>query len=344
MLHGQVSEPLGTAPKPGPEKSAADVAWFNLQAAMAVSKLPNNLPADPPARRAVLEAQAVRFTAAADRAKEFYTKHPEHPKASEARILEVRSLIGGARAGDATSEGRLNQAIDAIRSDKQLASAIKVQVVASHAFGRAMRGKKTKSERLQEIEQAARGLVAEFPDQPQGYESLMTVAVSMDDENKARQIADELVKSPAPAAIKENARALLGRIDLLGKSIEGELDAADTKSAKAVVREGLPTVIYTWATWSPGSVKLAAWLKNRGVNANVLALNLDEDVKSAEALAAKENLLGTPVYDDRGRDGALAQRLKIKSAPQVIIVDATGKIRDVRGEVDLDKKLTALGL
>lgn len=348
LLPGQVAAPPAAQPaatsNPAPQLAPAELAWLNVRAAMFTPDFSKQLPTEPVARRAVLADHAARFAAAADRAKEFYTKFPDHPKAGDAKTQEVQALVSAARTGDATVEGRLNTAVETYRADKSVPNKVKAQTIAAHTFNQVMRGKATKAERLAAIESAARNLAADFPDQPQGHESLLTVALADDDEAKARKLADELLRSPSPASVKENARALLGRMDLVGKPIAVELDGADAKKAKGAAKAGRVTLIYSWASWSPGSLALAAKLKQRGVNANVIALNLDDDPKAAEALATKEGLLGTVVYDERGRDGALAQRLKIKSAPQVIIVDAQGMIRDVRGEVDLEKKLTQLGL
>lgn len=343
-MFGQVAETAAPKGNPAPQLAPADLAWLNVRAAMFTPDFSKQLPAEPAARKAVLAEHGARFAAAADRAREFYTKFPDDPHAEEAKTQEVQALINAARTGDATAEGRLNTTVEAYRADKKVSNKVKVQTVAAHAFNQAMRGQKTKAERFAAIENVARNLAADFPDQPQGYESLMTIAAADEDEGKARKIAEELLRSPSPAAVKENARALLGRMDLMGKPIAAEFDGADAKKAKVAAKAGRVTLIYTWASWSPGSLALAAKLKQRGVNANVVALNLDDDPKAAEALAAKEGLPGTIVYDERGREGALAQRLKVKSAPQVIIVDAQGVIRDVRGEVDLEKKLTQLGL
>lgn len=344
-MSGQVAETSAPKGNPAPQLAPADLAWLNVRAAMFTPDQSKELPTDPAARKAALAEHAARFAAAADRAKEFYAKFPDHAHAEDAKAQEVQALINATRTGDATVEGRLNATVEALRVDKSVSNKIKAQVVGSHAFSQMMRGKKTKAERLEAIENVARNLAADFPDQPQGFESLMTVALANDDETKARKIATELLNSPSPAAVKENARALLGRMDLVGKPIAAELDGADAKKAKGAAKTGRITVIYTWASWSPGSLDLAAKLKQRGLsNANVVGLNLDDDPKAAEALAQKLALLGTMVYDERGRDGALAQRLKVKSAPQVIIVDAQGVIRDVRAEMDLEKALSQLGL
>jgi hypothetical protein len=344
LLTGQVAESSRPTTNPPSKLAPAELAWLNVRAAMFTPDQSKELPVEPAARKAAIARHAARFVAAADTAKGFYTTYPDHPKAEEGKKHEVHALTLAVQAGNATVEGRLNAAVESIRADKTISTKFKAQAISAYAFHQAMRGKKTKAERFAAIEQVARNLAADFPDQPQGYESLLTVALAGDDEANVRSIAAELLSSPSPESVKTNARALLGRLDLVGKPIAAEFDGADVKIAKAATKAGRATLIYTWASWSPSSLDLAAKLKKRGVNANVVALNLDEDTKAAEAIALKEGLLGTAVYDERGREGALAQRLSIKTAPQVIIVDDEGVIRDVRGEMDLTKKLQSLGL
>lgn len=327
-----------------PTISAADEAWLDVRAAMFTGGTGKKIPSDSAERQTALRRQAEQFLAAADRANKFHTTYPEHPKADEARAMEVQALLNAVRAGDASLDGRLTHTVETLRADGRVPVKVKAKAVAMYSFHVGLRGKKTSAERFQALEDTARMLTADFPTEPQGYESLLTVAQSTDDEKTARKIAQELLKAPSGETVKQGAKQLAERWDLVGKPVDVELDAANAKSAAGGRKNGQATVIYTWATWSPGSIDLAAKLKKRGVNASVVALNVDTDTAAAAALATREALTGTIVYDERGLDGALAQRLKIRTAPQVIIVDGAGKIRDIRGEADLEKKLAQYGL
>lgn len=333
-----------STPSSAPKLSPADEAWLDVRAANFTGDTSKQVPTDAVARKAAIRQQAERFLLAADRANKFHTTYPEHPKADEARAIEVQALLNAVRAGDATLDGRLTHTVETLRADSRVPVKTKAKAVAMYSFHTALRGKKTSAERLLAIEETARTLTADFPTEPQGYESLLTVAHSTDDEKTSRKIAQELLKAPSGETVKQGAKKLVERLDLLGKPVDVELDAANAKSAAAARKSGQPTVIYTWATWSQSSIDMAAALKKRGVKGNVIALNVDTDTTAAAALAAKEALIGTAVYDERGMEGSLAQRFKVRTAPQVIIVDSAGKIRDIRGESDLDKKLTQYGL
>lgn len=342
LLSGQVAKPTAAGDHPLPLTSATDLAWLEVRAAFFTPDFPAQLPTEPAARRAALENRAVVYVRAADRAKAFYTEHPDHEKAHEAKLAEVRALVAANQAGDATIDGRLSSTLTSLRADQTVSASIRVQAVSACLFPKAMRGAKNSVDRLAAAANVARGLAVEFPDQPQGTESLVTIAAASD-EGVARQLASEVLAMPAPTAIKQRAQALLDRFALVGKPLAGELDGADLGSIKATVVANRPSIIYTWATWSPGSLRLAAELKKSNPAANIIGLNLDHDTTAAEALAQKEELVGSLVYDDRGIGGALAQRLKVYSAPQVVLVDAQGIIRDMRGESGMQQKLQSLG-
>lgn len=332
-----------TPANPPPKIAAADLAWIDLQAAMFTEDFSKGLPAEPAALRAALTQRAVWFAAAADQAKKFYTEFPDHARAHDARRQEIQALVSASQMGDAMAEGRLIATVAAVRDDKKIPANIRVQAVAAYSFSTEVRKAKGREERLKAIERVARGLMASFPDQPQGFESLLTVAHASDDVAAAK-VARELLASPSPAAVKEGAQTLLGRMDLVGKSLAAELVGAGIETGRSALAVGRPTVIYTWATWSSGSLALAADLKKRALAVNLIGLNLDSDTKAAELLAQKEQLPGLLLYDDRGAGGALAQRLKVRTAPQLILVDAQGKIREARAEADLEKKLKQFGL
>lgn len=328
---------------PPPSMSAADRAWLDVRAAAFTPDFSAQLPADPAARKAALGDRAAVFVRAADKAKDFYSQHPAHASAAEARLVEVRALVAANQAGDASIDGRLTSLVQSSRHDPAIPAAIRVQLVSAYAFPKAMRNGKDRIGRLEEAAKVARSLAVEFPDQPQGPESLVNLAAGSDDAT-ARSLANEVLALPTTPAIKQMAQAFLTRLDLVGKPIAAEFDGAGLAADKAGLTTGRPTVIYTWAVGGPGSLRLAADLKKLNPAANIIGLNLDKDTKTAEALAQKEGLVGTLLYDERGVEGALAQRLKTRGAPQVILVDAQGIIRDVRGETDLAKKLQSLGL
>ena len=343
--------PSGNGPASGNGGSttptaAADRAWIDLVATAradpSVSEGPT--PANQAARSAARAKQATKHSDNAKLAKEFYTKYPDHPKAVEARELEVMSLIGATGAGDAASEATLDSTVAALRADEKLAKAQRARVAGVYEFTRATRKSKIREERLAAIEKAARKLQGEFPDQLQGHSSLLTVASASDD-TKYRQLLFELWQTDLPPGLKPRVRALLDRFYLSGERVQAMFADAAAKDLTAALRPGQPTIIYSWSTDNPASLAMAEEIRQRALaGAVVIGLNLDRDVDAAQQAARKNGLPGLHYFSSLGINNPLALRLKINSAPVVVLVDAYGVIRDTRGEYALAVKLAQLGL
>jgi hypothetical protein len=340
-LNGTVSF---SALAPSRALSPADQAWAIVQAPIATLPFPGGAQLGNAVEAKVArEQRAAAFVAQANRAKDFQAQFPADAKAADAKLVEIRALVGAVDTGDATVEGRLATAVQSLRADSSTPASIQVQGVAAYEFSRRTRGLKP-AERLNAIEKVAWDLARDFPDQPQGFESLINVAAANRDDASAKKILRDLLAMPGPAALKSDARKLLDRLDLVGKPFEAELLGANETAAKAALQKSKPTIVYTWVAGNPGSLALAAELKKRGGAVNVIALNLDRDPEAAGAVAQREALIGTPVYDSRGKEGALAQRLKVRGPAEVFLIDGEGIIREVRAQADLKNKLQQLGL
>jgi hypothetical protein len=333
-----------TANQP-PIRTPEDVAWETIRLdAYQVSEPDSSQPADEAGRKEKAARRASGLVEKANRARDFHQKNAGHAKAGEAKRLEAILLLNALYQGETSIEGRARQAVQAIRSDVSLPEPMRAEVVGTAGFMAAL-GKNLKGpDLLADYEATARSLILEFPGQPQGYETLATIARESD-ETRSKALAQELLNMPAPESVKGQARFLLARYQLVGAPLDPILNDAGVEAAIKAVRKDRPSLIYTWATWSPGSVKLGQDLAKRNLGGvNVLAVNLDENVTAAQGLAAQSGLPGTLLYDARGVGGALAKGLKLSAAPQVYFVDAEGVVRDVRGTDHLEEKLTQHGL
>lgn len=342
VAHAQAVTSAPTNGRSAPNLSDADIAWIDLRAALLTPDVPSATPTTPETRREAQLQRAARMKRAADLAKSFVEKYPQHAKVDEARAQEVLALINARHAGDATVEGRLVEAVQAMGDDKKIAASQRVRAIAAYQFNQAMRVKAAnKVERLAKIETVARSLTVSFPNEPQGYESLLTVATAVDSDDKAKELANELAKGKGPLEVRQEAKYLAERLDLVRQPVS---TALRNGNAKTKHKEGQPMVIYTWATWSPGSIALAAKLQQRLPNSRLIGINLDTDSSIATAAAAEKKIPGEQEYDDRGREGAVAQSLKLRRPGQIVIVDGQGVIRSVRAELDLERALTNSGI
>lgn len=283
--------------------------------------------------------RASKHSAAADKAKEFYASHPAHPQAAEARRLEILSLVQAEENGAAATGNRLDKLVADYRTDSTVAASQRALGAGAFELSRAMRAATTHSERLTAMERAARGLLREFPTEAPGYEALLAVAEASPTDASST-LAAELAAASAPASVKKSAQILSERYALLGRALREQL-TIETIDLVGKMRAGEPIVVYSWASWAPGSIELGKMIQARRFNA--IAVCLDADLPAAKSVQKKYNLGGEHVYDEKGTLGALAVKLRYSAPGQIYLVDVGGVIREVRGGEDLERKLRDLG-
>lgn len=282
---------------------------------------------------AVRATVAANYLAKADALKAFYDEHPEAAQAKEAKRLEAMNLMWAAQAGDNTQEGRWKTLANEIRRDQGLPASERFAVAAQADFMHVNHNRNlTSAERWAALKQVARGLAAEFPTEPGGYESLLGLARSSRDPAEARALAEEVAGMPAPTAVKLQARQLADRFAMVGQKLGEVLAAAGFPDA---IKAGKPLVIYSWSTWSEGSQVLAEQIRGKTGAAEVVGLCLDPDLGAAKTAAEKRALPGNQIFDSRGIEGALAQALRLSDAGWIYVVDSSGILTTVRGQDDL---------
>jgi hypothetical protein len=311
-----------------------DAAWNEF-----VTKL-----AQPSTDPAASNADATAALATADAAKAFYTAYPDHAKANEARRLEALLLLDAVAAGDAQTAARMQSTVQAFRADTSVPSAERAIVAGSYEFQTARERIHTVDDMAREYEAVARALMKEFPDQPQGFVSLLTQSMNRDTAT-ARAMADEVSNSTGPAFAKAQARRLVTRIDLLAQAVDVPFGDLLTTGTKNRWSKGKPGIIYFWATWNSSSIALGDMLATRSLSGvNVVGVCLDVDGTAAAAVATSHRFPGRQIYVPQGLNGDLAVKLGAFEAPALYLTDSNGVIRDVRGLEKLDAKLAALGL
>lgn len=127
-----------------------------------------------PAETTSSEVRSAAAVARADEAKAKYQTNPRGPAADRARIEEVVALLSAPKS-DAPARERLLATLAAARNDTSLARSLRAELVATYEMAEAVRqaGSASREENLAAIAAAARKVQAEFPDQPQGFESLL---------------------------------------------------------------------------------------------------------------------------------------------------------------------------
>jgi hypothetical protein len=269
--------------------------------------------------------QSAGFVAAAKQANAFYTKYPNDPNAGQARKIEAISLLRAVNTGTAEVEPQAVRLANAFRADKSNSSADRYEVamnVLQHDVVR--KNIVDKKALLQEYHDRAMDLYGEFPNEPALFSLLIGVAQNADPE-LARSTAKQILLIPAPDAIKQQAQAVIDRLDMPGKNVAFEWQDENGKSYQMSDFKGRIVVFYVWATWTPAtSAANAAVSAALKPGVQLVSVNVDTDPAKGKTANAAAKLGGINYYDNRGLQGPLTMQLKAIQVPSVYVVDANG--------------------
>lgn len=285
--------------------------------------------------------QLTHFLAIAGEARSFGETRASHAKV--AKVLEAKSLLKAAFLGDKSREVRMHALVGEIERDQSLPARDRFEVVALAEHLMLREVAKSPAQARVAREESARYLMREFPGEVGGYSALLGGAVGAGDPAKVRAAAQEVLDAPAPFAAKAQARILIGRYELVGKSLADVANTALGRGNYFEKTRDKRVLLYTWATWSKSSIAYAKEvLAKAPAGVLVIGYNLDRDVAGAKRAATKEGLPGEQYYNEGGPGAWLALLLKLDTAPLVYLTDARGVIRDVAGQRgEITARLTA---
>ncbi len=319
------------------QSAAADNAFRALKAI--ASPLPAK-GATSEEREADRRRQITAFVAAADQAREFYAKHPTHAKAIEARKIEATALLSATREGAIEHEAKALRVAKEFRFEPRHSSADRYEVA---AFMRELEVRKqnhgeSREDVLAAYEKAAKDLYGEFPNEPRVFDLFLGVARNAAPP-KARQVANDLLLMPAPAQVKDEARAILGRLDMVGKPLD--LDFTDETGAthRVANQKGKTVVFFVWATWAGAADPGAAVKAKIPRGATTVSVNVDQDIGRGKAEKLKLGVSGIAYYDARGMNSPLARQLGVTKVPGFYVVNSRGEFVGSAGPEGLDELL-----
>jgi len=167
-------------------------------------------------------------------------------------------------------------------------------------------------------------LVEDFPENPEGYASLLRIARDSSDE-LAADIANQLLISKAPEGIKNAARVLRSRMDLLGKRF------VDVVGNDMDLPLSGPICLFAWSGNNVRSLGLAKILMRELPSGTiVVGVCVDGDTPEARAAAAALEEPIRWVYPARGGASGLCQRLLLTESA-IYLISAAGNIDTVSG-------------
>jgi hypothetical protein len=309
------------SPEPTKANDAAEQDWQSV-----ISTL------NPPAGRSMTRgAPPPRrdWAAAAEKAREYQTKHPGSLRAKEARKLEITAELSQ-HMGKGSIPAGISEKLEAYLADPEVPAADRFDVSMMEKDARdlrpGMKREEVNAKRLANI----RDLLVEFPDEPRVWMRLLAVARGMPGQ-QGRNVAQEIVASEkAPEEIKAQARQLVIQRELVGRPLEG----IDLSSAS-----GKPALVYFWTVAKPEfSELLRHYEQVPGIV--FIGVNMDADGIKAREFARQVSLPGKQYYD--GEDGPVAFRLKVETAPAIYLVDEKGILKDTQGHIGTLMKLRGM--
>jgi len=332
---------------------AGDAAWKEVLVAMRPPSYPPEWDSTQPSKEAIAEFEKKNGIAAGEaaaKAKEFYTKFPEHQMAGEARTREHYLLGVAVQLGNTNAIAVLNALEESRLKDPNLSEDDRFQLrVGQLQRSVASRRDTEPAAAMTDLEKGARALMKEFPNRAELSGLLINVAQGWLDQNqpdKARALAQELVESKPEAEVLSEAETILKRLDRLGKPLALAFKATDGRDVDIQAMKGKVLLIDFWATWcGPCMAELpkvkATYERLKPKGFEILGISLDRELGELEKVLAREKMSWPQCFD--GGDGSkLAESFEIASIPTMWLVDKQGNLRDLNGRENLTEKVEKL--
>jgi len=334
--------------------TAEEAAWQTV--------LDASEPLDPPnewAKRQPAQKDVARFhlgaakaaAKAATKARQFYSRFPDHPKAFRARAKECELLVVAAHLGDTRQNVPSASAQKSLWDDPKLTEDDRYNIrsagVQRIAYYLQFKGYVID---LDGFEKSVRDLRREFSKRDEPYELLMVLAKNRfwdDQMDKARAAAEELAASSAPASIVEDAKSMLKRFARLGQPFAFKFTALDGREVDLDRMRGKVVLIDCWATWCPPCIRemphvKAAYDRLHSQGFEVVGISSDDDQEALEKYV-KQNRMPWPQYfDGKGELNGFALKFNVGGIPTMWLVDRKGALRDLNAVNNLNGKIEKL--
>jgi len=285
---------------------------------------------------------------AAAKAKDFYTRFPNHPRAAEAKRKEAEMLRTAERMGNTEVTARL-AVIDAARAKdpsvpEEERLRLRAAQIEEQARAKAAGGQEAVA---LEMEQGARTLIAEFPKQTLPYQLLLSAARDLPGERGTKIIEETRDNPAAPEHVRESAKALLHSHEILGRPLALKFTALDGRSVDVEKMRGKVVLVDFWATWcGPCVGELPhvrdAYEKLHPRGFEIVGISFDQNKEALSSFVEKEHMPWPQFFDGAGWGNQFGREFGINAIPTMWLVDKKGLLRDQEARGGLEQKVEKL--
>ncbi|MDA0751432.1 MAG: TlpA disulfide reductase family protein [Verrucomicrobia bacterium] len=305
----------------------ADVLWKQVEEAGQLKPAPADWQTNRPSQEEVekfIEENGAQAFKAAKLAKEFYTKHPDHAKAEEARTSEKEHLQKALQ-----EYGYVEAAPELLKLDLPVAEKFQVRsiMIQNQAMAKQAEGREAV---LLEFEKGVRELTKEFPDNEEIPQMLMYIAEQLGGK-KGIEIAKEVSENAKNEQIKAAARGLAERLGMWGSKLDLKFTAVDGREVDLQKMNGKVVLIDFWATWCGPCIQelpnvKAAYESLHPKGFEIIGISFDQSEGKLTSFTKKENMPWPQYFDGQGWQNAFGQRFGITAVPTMWLVNKKGEL------------------